>query len=117
MRKSLQDFVPAPVDHISFAFDRPMDRESVATADDIVDFNGPSGAISATSFSWTDSRTLQVNFGSQTVLGSYEMLLGQNIRDIGDNLLDQSHNGVGGHALRSPITASSSCAMRQRRIS
>ncbi|MBI5760356.1 MAG: carboxypeptidase regulatory-like domain-containing protein, partial [Planctomycetales bacterium] len=96
VRQSLPNFVPAPVNHVDFTFDRPMDQQSFVPADDIVSFTGPGGNISATGFTWTDSRTLQVSFGSQTVLGLYEMVLGPNIRDIGGNLLDQSRNGLGG---------------------
>lgn len=94
IRQSPQDFVSPPVDHINFAFDRPMDPTSFDLADDIVSFKGPNGNLSATRFNWIDSRTLKVSFDPQTALGAYEMVLGPGIADVGGNFLDQSRNGV-----------------------
>lgn len=91
------DYVAVTADHVSFTFDREMDQSSFSLSD-IVSFRGPNGAIPITGFTWTNSRTLQVNFAPQTTLGYYEMVLGSNIASLGGDLLDQNSNHVGGEA-------------------
>lgn len=98
------DYIANTVDRVSLTFDRPMDPLSFALAD-VISFKGPNGPIPVTGFHWVDARTLEIVFATQTTLGSYEMVLGPNISDIGGNLLDQSGNGVPGEVSADRYTA------------
>jgi hypothetical protein len=98
------DFVPAPVSTLAFTFTRPMDQTSFSLSD-ILAFTGPGGALTATGYTWLDSRTLQVSFASQSTLGAYNMVLGPNLVDVGGNLLDQNQDGIAGETPGDNYTA------------
>ncbi|MFP4157073.1 MAG: MBG domain-containing protein [Opitutales bacterium] len=67
-------------------FDQPMDTGSFSL-EDIVSFDGPSGALSATGFAWVDESRLRIDFDQVTEEGSYLLTLGTGVlNEEGDSL-------------------------------
>lgn len=73
-----------------------MNAQSFSVAEDVISLRGPSESLTATTFAWTDERTLEVAFAPQTQLGLYEMELGSQIQDVGLNFLDQDGDFIPG---------------------
>lgn len=86
-------------------YSQPMDPGSFNLAD-ILDFSGPSGAISASGFTWISSTLLRIDFPEQSVDGTYSMVLAPSIADTYGQLVDQNLNLVGGEAVADQYTAS-----------
>ncbi len=72
----------APVNTISFYFDHEMDQSSFSPVDDIVSFTGPNGEIAISSYEWTTSKILTINFNLVSSLGQYQMVIGPDIRNV-----------------------------------
>jgi len=87
-----------PLGSLLIHFQYEMDPASFSIAEDILRFEGPSGAISATQAAWLSSRTLQLTFPTQTELGSYELVLGSQMSDREGRGLDQDGDGVPGES-------------------
>jgi hypothetical protein len=81
--------LPGNFNAIQFDFNRPMDQTSFAIADDIISFIGPNGPVTANSYYWVDSDTLEVSFAPQSRLGTYTMVIGPQIMSPAGNALDQ----------------------------
>ena len=87
----------APFTQIKVTFNEAISASSVSTAD-IQSFTGPGGtAISVSSVS-VSGNVLTVNFSGQTVPGTYTMVLGPNISDLVNNMMDQNQDGANGQA-------------------
>ncbi|MCA9124654.1 MAG: carboxypeptidase regulatory-like domain-containing protein [Planctomycetales bacterium] len=84
------------VSQLTLTFDRQMDVSTFDVAEDIISFEGPEGSVVVSGSRWLDERTLALDFAAQDVLGYYELIIGPNIIDIGDNLLDQNQNRIAG---------------------
>jgi hypothetical protein len=93
------------VDSITFAYNHAMDQTSFSLAEDVISFTGPGGAIAPTGFTWTDARHLQVQFGVQSSLGQYQMVLGPSILDLDGNPLDQDQDSIGGDPIKDRYVA------------
>jgi subtilisin-like proprotein convertase family protein len=89
--------VSGSVSSITFTFSTPMNTSSFSTKS-IDSFTGPGGNLlsQVTSFQWTDSTHLKVNFKAQTAKGSYSMVIGPNILDTSGHAMDQNGNGTRG---------------------
>lgn len=85
-------------------FSQPMDSSGFALSD-IESFTGPSGSITPSGFSWVNNSLLQINFPTQSAVGSYSLTLGSQVPDtIGQNL-DQDGDGTAGEAADDTYTA------------
>jgi subtilisin-like proprotein convertase family protein len=76
--------------HIRLQFSEAIDLSTVSV-DDVVNLQGPSGAIpilSITPVAGT-SRQIDVNFAPQTAVGQYQLVVGPNIADRAGNLMNQ----------------------------
>ncbi len=93
---------------LTLQFSEPMDPGSFSPAADIVFFTGPTGDLRSqiTGFTWTDERTLRVNFAAQAATGDYTMVLGPQILDWGGTPMDQNANGISGETPGDRYTAS-----------
>jgi hypothetical protein len=86
------------LDHVRVTFREPMDA-STFTPDKIALFTGPQGAIPVTSVSvvpFTGNTQFDINFQPSSVVGSYTLVIGPDIRDIYGNAMDQNDNFVPG---------------------
>lgn len=81
-----------PASKVTFNFNQEVDPATFTTAD--VTFKGPDGAIPITSVTTTDNVTFDVNFPTQTKVGTFQMDIGPNITSKSGKLLDQNNNGV-----------------------
>jgi hypothetical protein len=54
------------------------------------------GDVPITGFSWVDSDTLEITFESQSVTGTYEIVIGPEILDVAGNAMDQDGDSVPG---------------------
>ena len=93
--------VAGPLSHVSLTFSHPVDPTSFSAADGgILAFTGPSGrripANTITS-SWSGGNTvLNLDFPSETTIGSYRIVITSEVADAYGNLLDQNANGIPG---------------------
>jgi Bacterial Ig-like domain len=95
------------VDHVRVTFSEPMDV-STFTPDKIVSFTGPQGLIPVTNVSvvpFTGNTQFDISFALSSVLGSYTMVIGPDIRDIYGNQMDQDNNFIPGEMPDDQFTA------------
>ncbi len=80
---------------ITLSFNVPMNTGTFAIGDDINSFTGTAGDLlsTITGYQWLDSQTLEIQFASQSLAGSYSLSLGPNLADTTGNLLDQDQDG------------------------
>jgi subtilisin family serine protease len=88
--------ITGAVDHVTIGFDRPIQAGTLTTAD--VAIAGPNGAIAPAAVTRLTDMSYEVDFSSQTALGSYAVTVGPGIRDRLGNLMDQNQNGIPGEA-------------------
>ena len=84
---------------LTIQFDQRMDASSFDPAQDIVTFSGPSGSVlvsEITGYSFPTLDTLQIDFATQTELGTYVLILGPSITDLEGLPMDQNQDGVAG---------------------
>jgi hypothetical protein len=76
--------VPAPVDHVTVTFDKPIDATTFATGQ--VAFSDPSGnPITVNSVSEvpsTNHTQFDITFNAQSATGTYTLIVGPNIQDL-----------------------------------
>jgi RHS repeat-associated protein len=85
-----------PVGAMRFGFNGAMDETSFSIAEDVVSFTGPTGPIAVTGYSWVESDVLEVTFEPQTALGSYEMVIGPQVLDLGGSAMNQDGDSLPG---------------------
>ncbi|MGB2824653.1 MAG: C25 family cysteine peptidase, partial [Phycisphaerae bacterium] len=92
---------------VAFVFDDVMDTSSFAVADDVVSFTGPAGDLlgEITGHTWTNNRTLEVQFHAQAVAGAYRMVIGPNITDDTHNAMNQDGDAINGEAVEDRYAA------------
>lgn len=98
----------APRSQLSVSFNLPMDTATFSTGTDIVSFTDPdgtdiTGAISGTSWSAQDT-VLTVDFSAQSKAGTYQLVLGPDIRDTFGNQMDQDGDGTAGESIEDRYT-------------
>ncbi|MBM4094195.1 MAG: hypothetical protein FJ276_33030, partial [Planctomycetes bacterium] len=77
-------------------FSGAMDQTSFSPADDVVSFIGPAGPVAVTGYRWVDARTLEVDYDQPRIEGTYRMVIGPQILDLGGNALDRDGDLVPG---------------------
>jgi len=98
-----------PINSLQINFNQPMNPASFAVADDVVSFTGPAGNMvgQISGFTWINSnKTLQLNFNSLVIPGSYSLVLGSQVFTAGGAPLDQDADGIGGEPVEDRYTAS-----------
>lgn len=88
----------AAVSSLTVTFDRPINATTF-TLDDIVSFSGPGGPVTVNSItpSTGTATTFNLTFAAtQTLAGTYTLVLGPQIEDQGGNPMDQNQNGTPG---------------------
>ncbi len=92
----------------TFVYDEAIDAASVALSD-VVSFVGPNGDLmSALTGISSSGNTMTVTFSQQTSPGTYQLIIGPDIRDLAGNLMDQDADGTAGEASEDRFTASTS---------
>ncbi|QEF97271.1 Thermophilic serine proteinase precursor [Stieleria maiorica] len=86
---------PGPVDHVEVTFNEPIDAQSF-TVDDLVAFDGPDGPIAIEAVETLTPTVYRIGFASQTMWGTYSMLLGPDVLDLAGNAMDQNGDGISG---------------------
>ena len=89
--------VAGTVDHVRLNFSEAIDPQSIGI-EDVISLTGPDGPIEIASvaLSSSSSRSVDVTFSPQSVLGTYSLSLGVNISDLAGNLIDQDRDRTGG---------------------
>jgi hypothetical protein len=96
MVKTLTAAPSGPVSSVTVTFDKPIDPTTFTPAA-IDSFTGPNNTpIAVTTVAQLTANSFQVNFATQTALGTYTMSLGPNITDTSGAAMDQNGNGVNG---------------------
>jgi hypothetical protein len=93
------------VDHVRLSFNKTVDPATF-TPGTIVSFVGPGGPITVTGVSavpFTDFTQFDVAFAPQSAVGAYTLVVGQHIRDIYGNEIDQNGNGIPGEPGVAPL--------------
>jgi len=88
-----------PVTSVRLTFSEAIDAATFTTSD--VAITGPNGAvIAATGITplGTAGTQFDVDFASQSTIGSYSVKVGPDVRDLAGNLMDQNRNGANGEA-------------------
>jgi hypothetical protein len=95
------------VNHVRVTFSEPMDP-STFTLDKVASFTGPQGPIPVTSVAvvpFTGNTQFDITFAPSTLLGSYTLVIGPDIRDIYGNAMDQNQNATSGETPDDQFTA------------
>ena len=81
-------------------FSEAINPSSFSIVDDVRAFTGPGGVNlkpAITGFTFTDSKTLRIDFAVQNSIGSYTLAIGPNILAADDgHAVDQDHDGIVG---------------------
>ncbi len=97
----------APVTTVRVTFDESMDPTTFTPAQ--AQFTGPNGTSipvqSVTPVSGTNNTQFDIAFDAQTDLGTYNMVIGPNIRDTFGNKMDQNQNLIPGETPGDQYTA------------
>jgi hypothetical protein len=111
VKSGVTNMAPANIGFVSgliLRFNVPMDPATFSQISDIVSFTNPSGASvasSITSATWSSENTiLTIAFPPPTVPGTYQLVLGSDIRDSMENLLDQDLDGNPGETIDDRFT-------------
>jgi hypothetical protein len=84
---------------LRLTFDESIDPTTF-TAAKIASFTDPTGAAITVSgvaaIAGTNNTQFDVSFPAQTLLGTYTMTIGPDIRDVAGHQMDQNHNGIPG---------------------
>jgi subtilisin family serine protease len=90
--------VAPPVSAVDVIFSQPMDPASFDVAADVVSFTGPAGDLrtAVSGAAWLSPTTLRITFAAQAAAGSYQLVLGPDVRDASGLALDQNGNGTPG---------------------
>jgi serine protease len=89
-------------------FNEAINATSFTTAD-IVSFAGPNGSLAisgVTAVAGTNGTQFDLTFATQTVGGTYTLVVGPNILDLAGNPMDQNANGINGESPGDRYTAS-----------
>lgn len=87
-----------PYSSIRITFDESIDA-STFTAEDIASFTGPAGEVVVTSIDAVEganNRQFDLIFATQSVAGTFDLVIAPEIRDRFGNQMDQNEDGVGG---------------------
>jgi len=82
------------VDHVLLTFSEPVDVATFDPSD--VQMTGPGGPIAIASVAPVAGRVWRVNFAPQSATGEYHVLIGPQIEDTADHLVDQDRDAVAG---------------------
>jgi hypothetical protein len=96
-----------PVDHVRVTFNEPMNPDTFTPAK-IASFAGPAGDIPVTNVTVvpaTNNTQFDITFDNQSVVGSYTMVIGPDIRDVFGNQMDQNNNLIPGEIPGDQYTA------------
>jgi len=85
-----------PVDAIRLIFRYDMDQTSFSITDDLENFTGPLGSLTASGYNWIDAQTLDIVFPTQSTLGEYSVTLGPNVLGASGNPMDLDRDGATG---------------------
>jgi subtilisin family serine protease len=95
-----------PATSVRVTFSEAIDPNTFTTAD-IVSFTRPGGTVTVTGIravAGSGNTQFDLTFASQTTPGTYQLVLGPDIRDAQGNLMDQNRNGVNGEATADRFT-------------
>jgi hypothetical protein len=99
--------LPGTVSVVTVTFNEPMDPATF-TPDKIAGFSGPDGPhaiLSVTPVAGTNNTQFQIQFDPLTAAGSYQMLVGPDIRDLFGHQMDQNGNFIEGEVPDDMYTA------------
>ena len=83
-----------PLGSVRLDFSEPIDQDTFSHEEDVVSFVGPEGPVTVTGHQWIDEDTVELTFDLQYVVGTYEMVVGPEIRDMEDNPMDEAHTAI-----------------------
>ena len=97
------------VSQLVLTFNNAMNPATFSVVDDVVSFAGPGAANLKPAISgaaWSSGNTvLALNFTTQSIEGSYTLVLGSQIQDSNNEFLDQDMDGVTGETVQDRYTA------------
>ncbi len=107
LSSSLAGSVSGPVNHVRLTFSEPIDPSSFLAND--IRLTGPGGVIPVSSVSvvaGSNNTQFDATFASQSTAGSYQAVVGPDIRDASGNPMDQNRDGRNGDTPADQFTTS-----------
>jgi anti-anti-sigma regulatory factor len=92
-----------PLDRLRLRFNETIDA-STFTLSDVVSLTGPQGAITPTLLTPVNETEFALTFPTQTVAGTYQIVVGPEIEDLTGNAMDQDQDGLMGEAIEDRFT-------------
>jgi subtilisin family serine protease/fibronectin type 3 domain-containing protein len=90
--------VTGPIDRIAVTFNESIDASSFTLADVAV-LEGPSGPITPSGIHQVSGGEFEVTFAPLNDPGTYRLVVGPDIADVGGNSMDQDADGLQGEAV------------------